>query len=74
MASVALSAEYILPIRKHAVHLATKLQAKRAVRWRWGAIADAASGIAFLGTLAWVIWHLGAQLSQMAASGASSLF
>jgi len=32
-------------------------------------IPDTASGIAFLGTLGWVIWHLGVQLTQMAATG-----
>jgi hypothetical protein len=74
MASVASSAEYILPIRGRAIRPATKPQIEATIQWTWGAIADAASSIAFLGTLGWVIWHFGAQLSQMASTGASGLF
>ncbi len=82
MASVAFSAQYILPIRGRTARPATKPQARRAIQWSWRAIADAASGIAFLGTLGWATWHLGVQLlqiagaleSQVAATGASGLF
>ena len=74
MASVELSVEYILPIRGRAIRPATKPQAGTTIQCRWRAIADAASGIAFLGTLGWVIWHLGAQLGQVTATGVSGLF
>ena len=82
MASVAFSAEYVLPIRKHAVRPATTLQAKRAIQSPLRAIADAASGIAFLTVLAWMVWHLGGQLlrvagmmeARVAAAGVGGLF
>ncbi len=82
MVSVALSAEYMLPIRGRTVRPATKLQTKGAILWSWRAIADVASGVAFLGVLGWLVWHLGVQLlqiagaleSQVAATGACGLF
>ena len=82
MASVAFSAEYVLPIRSLAVRSATTLQAKRAVQWPLRAIADAASGLAFLGVTGWAVWHLGVQFlqvagmmeAQVAAAGVGGLF
>jgi hypothetical protein len=74
MESVAFSGEFILPIRGRAIRPATNPQAGTTNPRRWRAIADAASGIAFLGTLGWVIWRLGVQVNQIFASGASGLF
>ena len=82
MASVAFSAEYVLPIRKHAVRPATTLQAQGAIQWPWRAIADAASGVAFLGVLGWTVWHVGVRFlqlagmmeAQVAAAGVGDLF
>ena len=74
MTSVMLSRPCILPIRGRAVAPAIGLQVERVTSWRWRTIADAASGLAFLGTLAWVIWHLGPMFSRMVATGTSSLF
>ncbi len=66
MASVAFPAEYVLAIRRLAVQSAAERRAETAVPWRWGAIADAASGITFLGVLGWAICHVGAQFLQVA--------
>ncbi len=82
MASVAFSAERILPIRERAILPVAKAQLKRAVQWPRHEIADAASGLAFLGVLGWAVWHLGVHLNQMlgtmeaqaAATGMGGLF
>jgi hypothetical protein len=82
MASVAFSAEYVLPIRGQTIRPATKPQARRAIQWPLQAIADAVSGMAFLGVLGWAVWHLGVHLIQMfgmmeaqvAATGMGGLF
>ena len=82
MASVGSFSEYVLPIGRLAFRPATRPQARRAVQWPLRAIADAASGIAFLGALAWAVWHLGVQLvqvadmmeAQVAATGMGGLF
>ena len=74
MASVAFSGEFILPIKGRAIRPTSNTQTEAAMQWTWRAVADAASGIAFLGTLGWVIWHFAAQVSQMAASWPRGLF
>ncbi len=82
MASVAFSTEYVLPIRKLARRPVLKPQTRTAVQWPLQAIADAASGIGFLGVLGWAVWHLGVHLIQMfgmmeaqaAATGMGGLF
>jgi hypothetical protein len=82
MASVAFSAKYVLPIRGRNVRLATKAQSTRAGQWPLPAIADAASGVVFLGALGWAVWRIAAQYvqiagafeSQVAASGMGGLF
>lgn len=81
MANVAFPTEYILPIRRLSVRSVARPR-RRITSWPWRAIADAASGLAFLGVLGWAVWHLGVQFlhvagmmeAQVAAAGMGGLF
>lgn len=78
MASAALSAEYALPTMEFEVCPAAQPGSMRTISWPWRAIADAVSGIAFLGVLGWEMWRIGGELfrlgAQMAAAGGGYLF
>ena len=65
MTSSASSAEYILPIWKFDVRSATRRTGQGNTSRSWQAVADTASGIFFLGVLAWAIWHIGNELLQL---------
>ena len=78
MASVALSAESVLPISKLEVHPVAQSARMRVTAWPWRAVADTASGLTFLGVLGWAVWHIGSVLLQLvpqvAATGGGYLF
>ncbi len=72
MANAVFSAEYLLPITRLEIGPAAKLQVRRMPQLPWQAIADAASGITFLGVLGWEVWRIGGQLAQLAAQAAAA--
>lgn len=65
MASAVFPAECLLPLRGQAIRRSTTRPKRGIAQWPWHAIADAASGIALLGLVAWVAWCLGGPLLQM---------
>lgn len=78
MASVTFSAECVLPTRSLKARSVARSTNKRMNPCSWRAMADAASGITFLGLLGWEAWRIGGLLAdltlQMLAAGAGHLF
>lgn len=66
MTSVTISTGYSLLNRSREVCHSTQPAGRRTVSGTWRAIADASSGITFLGVLGWGMWHLVSQLLQIA--------
>ncbi len=72
MTSVTISTGYSLPNRSRQVCQPTQPAGRRTPSGTWRAIADAATGITFLGVLGWGMWHLGSQLLQLAPQVAAA--
>ncbi len=78
MASAVLSTEYPFSTGNYDFFPTARCANKAAISWSWRAIADAASGIVFLGVLGWETWRIGGELlqlgAQMAVAGGGYLF
>ncbi len=72
MASVALSAGHVLPIRRPEVRSAVRPARKWSVTESLGTMAEVASGLLFMGVLGWEVWRIGGCLVQLVVQMASA--
>jgi hypothetical protein len=64
MASIALSAEQLLPTGSLAARPTARPSRKQTFTWSWQAIGEIASGVTFIAAFAWQVWYLGSHFHR----------